>query len=167
MPKGHYTRQRKSVLERILEQIEVQSNGCWWWTGLLSDQGYARIRIQRVTYKVHRVFYGLQNGVIPEGHDLDHTCHDPLTCYGGPSCLHRRCINSDHFTPVTPAINRSKNRSVGNRGYNAGSASFWRNRTHCKHGHEYTESNTVMVHNGKTMVRACMTCRQSRWCKYT
>lgn len=142
---------------RIMAQIEIQPNGCWWWTGLLSDQGYARIRINRRTVKVHRVLYEIVKGAIPDGLDLDHECHDPRTCLGGITCLHRRCINPDHLAPASRSVNVSKSRIVGNT--NSLYQQVRRAIQACPRGHLFTEENTRRDYKN---TRRCVECARVR-----
>ena len=84
------------------------ANDCWPWTGCIS-RGYGQIGRVRSEYGsklAHRVVYELLVGPIPNGLHLDHLCHtnDPI-CRGGPTCLHRRCVNPNHLEPVEPPEN--------------------------------------------------------------
>jgi hypothetical protein len=64
---------------------------------------------------------------IPAGLTVDHICNN------------RACIRYDHLEAVTQAEN---NRRAAER------------RTHCKNGHEYTESSTYH-HDGARYCRIC------------
>jgi len=107
------------VLERIEARTVRQENGCWHFTGSLY-KGYGQIQTgsnydgTRKPRQVHRVAYEILVGPIPEGLQLDHTCHndDPL-CPGGDVCLHRRCWNPAHLEPVTPGENTRRSSHVG------------------------------------------------------
>lgn len=101
----------------------------------------------------HRFSFALVHGPIREGLHIDHTCHtNDLSCAGGPTCPHRRCMNPRHMEPVTLIENVARGRSVS-----AVNAS----KTHCIHGHEFTPENTyrvVRVASGRVrrMCRACI-----------
>lgn len=128
--------------ERILSQVEKQPNGCWYWTGFITPQGYGTTSYhgERGT-PVHRAAYDLLVGPIPDGLTIDHLCHtQDKTCQGGKSCLHRRCINPDHLEPVTAVENTKR-----------GSSS---RRTHCPAGHPYDAENTL-VYEGRRFCREC------------
>lgn len=76
--------------------IEVDTAGCWLWTGSISSTGYGTHTYSgpsRRTVLAHRMVYELHRGTIPVGHDLDHLCR--VT----------RCVNPSHLEPVTPAEN--------------------------------------------------------------
>ncbi len=90
----------------LLQRMEPQPNGCIWFTGGLSPQGYGRTSREGRGVLAHRAAYELFVGPIPEGMEVDHLCHsnDP-SCPGGPTCLHRRCVNWEHLEPVNHATN--------------------------------------------------------------
>lgn len=137
--------ERAGVHDRLMSNVRVNATGCWKWTGFVNKQGYGRtyFRGNRST-PTHQAFYMLLVGPIPEGKILDHVCHThDMTCSGGPTCLHRRCVNPAHLEPVTNQENSS--RGVLGR------------RTHCPKGHPYDEENTL-VSNGR---RYCRTCQRA------
>jgi len=144
---------RKKTIEDRLFEVVVLENGCWEWQGYVYEKtGYGYLCVRRDgakrTPSAHRYFYEELVGTPPPGTDLDHTCHnDDLTCAGGPTCRHRRCVNPDHLDPVTPAVNISRGRGLAPK--NAA-------KTHCPEGHEYSEDNTYAL-EGK---RQCITCRK-------
>ena len=53
----------------------------------------------------HRVAYELTYGAVPDGLGLDHTCHDPHTCWLRDKCPHRSCCNPAHLEAVTQSVN--------------------------------------------------------------
>ena len=87
-------------------------DACWPWRGPLDEQGYGRWRQGGVDERAHREAYRRAVGEPPAGQVLDHRCHVPGTCSGGPSCPHRSCCNWTHLLPVT-------------NGENAGRSSRW------------------------------------------
>ncbi len=86
---------------------------CWVWTGRPTDRGYGRIRLSRVTTgvpaltkKAHVVAYCLDAGIgideIPEGKQVNHTCHN------------RPCVNPKHLYLGTHRENMRDRDIVGN-----------------------------------------------------
>jgi len=131
----------EKTLARIAEKFEVDENGCWLYTGGTNTTGYGRFWYNNATVYPHRLVYELTVGPIPEGLQIDHTCHT-VECREVP-CPHRRCINPDHLKPATCKANL-------NRGRNA-----LREKTHCPAGHEYTAENTYTQLTGGRRCRAC------------
>ena len=131
--------------ESVWESLDMGTpDECWPWTLSVDSGGYGRLWFGGRTHAAHRVAYELTFKPIPEGLEIDHTCHneDP-TCPGGPGCPHRRCCNPWHLEPVTPKQNGDRSRLTPQA------------RTHCPHGHPYEGSNLMILWNGG---RACRTC---------
>lgn len=101
---------------RLLSGIEVAPNGCWEWQGSVITSGYSQIMVGGCRQYVHRVSYETFRGPIPDGLDVDHVCHNrDLTCSGGFSCRHRRCINPEHLEAVTHRVNMLRARRAVRR----------------------------------------------------
>lgn len=144
--------QKPTVEERFWEKMD-KSGGCWLWTASTSTSGYGHFRYQGKIREAHLVSYMLCVGPIPEGKQLDHTCHtNDRTCTGGVGCLHRRCVNPDHLEPVTSLENSQR----GNSG------AHLRSRTQCPQGHEYTEANTYYAKRANGYNRMCRECGRTR-----
>ena len=124
---------------------------CWPWTGSRDGYGYGQISIKGKLLKPYRVAYEIVVGEIPDGAHIDHRCHDPLECQGGPGCPHRLCCNPSHMLPVEPEVNWGKTRA----------ASFQRQKTHCPQGHEYSLENTRRIPS-KPNYRYCRTCQREQ-----
>ncbi|MBY4212883.1 HNH endonuclease [Rhodococcus fascians] len=125
-------------------------NGCWEWTGSLTGQskrdpnsgGYGKFKTRdQRTVLSHRYSYELYVGLIGEGLTLDHLCRN------------RACCNPEHLEPVTQKVNSLRGESVG--AINA-------RKTHCIHGHEFTEENTRVYYHLGAAHRACKTCTKVR-----
>lgn len=122
------------------------TEGCWYWTGPLSKDGYGLTRStkHRGWMRAHRRIYELLVGPIPEGLTLDHECHNrDDTCPGGKDCFHRSCVRPDHLIPRLAGPNAVR----GVRHY--------ANATHCKHGHPFDEVNTYVDAEGRRWCRRC------------
>lgn len=126
-------------------------SGCWLWLGYVDKENYGRWRIPGSGNNptgAHQVAYALYKEQVPKGMQLDHTCHDPKTCAGGITCVHRRCVNPEHLVACTPKQNRSADRAISG-GWN-------RSKTHCNRGHEYSEENTWLTKQGHRLCKSCI-----------
>lgn len=86
-------------------QAAETSEGCWPWDGFITPQGYGQVRRNE---GAHRAAWAWDGNELPEFPDmqLDHTCHSrDLSCAGGPTCPHRRCVNPNHLEPVPAIVN--------------------------------------------------------------
>jgi hypothetical protein len=87
-------------------------------------------KVGRVTVTGHKWSYENFVGGVPVGRELDHTCHNGSGCVGGPTCVHRRCVNPWHVEPVKHLENYRRG--------NLGQAVV--EMTHCKRGHLFDET---------------------------
>jgi hypothetical protein len=120
---------------------------CYWPHGSIGRDGYQNVRVGDRMVGAHRLVYEVVHGPVPEGHVVDHTCHDPEVCEGGFDCPHRACINPRHVAAKTNAENTGAARSSRSR------------PTHCRRDHEFTDENT---YTDKTGRRHCRTCHRDR-----
>ena len=140
------------VLDRLIASLQSPNGeGCVTSTyAPCRSTGYAPMKWTKDKREIkryaHRILWINAHGPIPDGLVVDHMCHNRAladgTCVGGP-CRHRRCLNVDHMELVT----RGENVQRGSLGSHM--------RTHCKHGHEFTEENTYIWSDG---ARRCRTC---------
>lgn len=138
---GHYERWRKygdplggrprfeTIEDRFWAKV-AKTDGCWLWTGAIKENGYGVFGVANRNAHAHRWAYENTVGPIPTGLDLDHLCRV------------RHCVNPAHLEPVTRKVNL-------NRGRN-----YYRERTHCIRGHEFTPENTRRVGRHR-WCRAC------------
>lgn len=98
----------QSLFKRYWKYV-VKKDGCWWWAGAISDQGYTRIRYRRTMVGGHRVSWLIHNGNIPDGLFVLHRCDNPI------------CTNPDHLFLGTAGDNVRDARDKG-RSKNGGSA---------------------------------------------
>jgi hypothetical protein len=158
----------KPLIDRIMKRVSpCPFTGCWLFIGHLDTKGYAAITNEPGSknrlVRVHRETYKHFIGPIPEGLELDHTCHtNDLNCKGGASCPHRSCVNPAHLEPVTHEVNLARGREPDWRPSLGLAAERKRNLTHCKHGHEFTPENTKIRTKGGRLCLACKSEDQKR-----
>lgn len=136
--------------ERFWEKVyENETTGCWEWKAAGDDQGYGRFGIGRTVHLAHRVAYEALVGPIPAGLVTDHLCRNPA------------CVNPAHIEPVTHRENSRRGTGWGGRMGRAGRLAA---RTHCIHGHEFTDDNTYT--HPKRGTRECRACANERRARY-
>lgn len=129
--------------EKFLSCVKKKDNGCWEWQKSTA-KGYGRcnesVNGKRVQL-AHRYSYILFKGFIPQNKHLDHLCRN------------HGCVNPDHLEPVTNYENMMR----GNA-----SASINAKKTHCIHGHEFTDENTITRMRRGRLTRECRQCGRDR-----
>lgn len=136
-----------AALHVALEELTSLPSDCVVWTGTIDRYGYGRFGDRNA----HRVVFQTLVGPVPPGLQLDHLCHDPAACPGGPSCPHRRCVNPDHLQVTTHRENSLRGNSPAAQ--NA-------RQTSCLSGHDFTPENTRFA-QGRRFCRACDRRRQA------
>lgn len=94
----------------------------------------------------HVYSWELANGPVPAGMTIDHLCHTPESCAGGPACQHRRCVNPAHLTLATYRDNALRGSSP---------AAINARKTHCPRGHPLSGDNLFVNVRGARVCRAC------------
>jgi hypothetical protein len=142
---------RRGVCAPVEERLRRWSaidpaTGCHNWIGGLTPKGYGRMRAVvhgRVEWRAHRVAYAVRVGPIQDGLVIDHIYRN------------RGCCNPAHLRAVTPRVNALENSNV--RLIKNG------DKTHCKHGHEFTPENTMVRRDSRGgWQRSCRECSRSR-----
>jgi len=135
-------------LARFLSKVDQHElvDMCWIWQGATLAGGYGAFRYENETWYAHRWIYAYFFGAIPTKRVIHHECRN-LLCVNPH---HLKCISySDHNSSEHPRPTTNSFNSL---------------LTHCKHGHEFTESNTYKytTPNGLSR-RQCRECAKMRW----
>jgi hypothetical protein len=127
------------TLERFAAKVKLGNPaGCLRWT-TPNATGYGDFTLSGKRIGAHVASHLMFVGPVPEGWHVDHV--------RDRGCMHRDCVWWEHLEAVTPAENSRR-----------GNAGRWQaEKTHCKHGHEFTPDNIYWIGPEKTM-RACKTC---------
>ena len=75
-------------MERFMASLPPEEKGsdCWLWQGPVRSDGYGLLCLKRKRYRAHRVSWHLATELeIPEGMQINHTCHQPA------------CVRPDHL----------------------------------------------------------------------
>lgn len=132
------------ISTRILARA-TREDDCLRWTGYTMANGYGVISWHDSRWLVHRAIWTESMGPIPEGLTIDHLCRN------------RACVNVAHMEVVTRAENSERG-----GGLPAAWAKY-RERTHCKHDHEFTPENTRIGKDGHRICKACSRASWRRW----
>lgn len=73
---------------------------CIIWTGSPTTAGYGVVYVNKIPTPAHRYAWERENGPIPSGMLVDHTCHV------------RSCVNADHLRLATRAQNNAHRRGA-------------------------------------------------------
>lgn len=124
----------EAVMRRFWAKVVIDPSGHLLWTSTTNRGGYGMFRLGPRNLLAHRFAYEALVGPIPEGLQIDHLCRI------------RHCVAPNCLEPVTPRENTM--RSTGRSAINAA-------KTHCDHGHEFTEENTRRTSHGKRQCKEC------------
>ncbi|MFE7029474.1 hypothetical protein ACFU9Y_04125 [Streptomyces sp. NPDC057621] len=140
-------------------ESETADTDCWTWTAAHTKDGYGVFHLGGQKAQAHHVLWALEFGSPPafvygpngwERVHLGHQCHDrDKTCVGGPTCLHRACVNPEHLALQSA----SANVRAGHAGEHE------RRKTHCPSGHAYAEHGFSYADPSGTTRRYCRPCK--------
>ena len=128
------------TIQRFMDKVFIDiETDCWIWTAYCNKDGYGNFHYNKKMRRAHRFSFEYFKETIPIGLELDHLCRV------------RNCVNPFHLEPVTHQENTI-------RGIN-----FNKEKTYCKHNHEYNEENThyYITSKGHT-TRTCRKCDNMR-----
>lgn len=83
---------KTTLQERFWAKVE-KGPACWIWRGSMTHNGYGQISAHGRLTRAHRLMWEWQDGAIPEGMQVDHTCGA------------RSCVNPAHLRLVSPKQN--------------------------------------------------------------
>ena len=75
---------KEIIFERLYNKVE-KTDGCWFFRGAITSQGYGYLIINYRMKQAHRVAWELENGKIPDGLYVLHKCDNPI------------CVNPSHL----------------------------------------------------------------------
>jgi hypothetical protein len=114
---------------------------CWSWTAARNSCGYGSFWDGRAVVQASRFSWQLENGPIPAGLYVLHSCDNPP------------CVNPAHLFLGTQGDNVADRKAKGRRG-----GCLPANKTHCNHGHEFAGRN-IMWRWSKVDQRDYRSCR--------
>lgn len=115
---------------------------CLLWTGPLTRAGYGLVPYGGARLAAHRLAFRLAWGH-PQAATIDHLCHSASTaCRGGPTDLHRRCLEPEHLEAV----------ALGENGRRSNARDVW---PQCRRGHPWLRDQAVYDGCGR---RVCIDC---------
>lgn len=109
---------------RFFSYVE-KTEYCWNWIGgrKSKSEKYGAFSLHGKTILAHRVSFLIANRHLPAS-VLDHICRN------------QSCVNPSHLRPATMKQNAIEN--------SASASALNAQKTHCKHGHEFTFKNTYL-----------------------
>ena len=112
---------------------------CWEWVGAKDSSGYGNFTCSPSrTCKAHRFSFLLCFGwLLSHPYQIDHKCENTS------------CVRPSNLFCLLGKENNEKSNSA---------SAINKRKTHCKHGHEFSDENTIR-RNGK---RYCITCEKER-----
>ena len=94
----------EEAIANLENYMPITESGCHVYLGTVKNSGYANIKIEGKTYRLHRVSYEFYKGIIPENLLVRHTCD--IKC----------CINPAHLILGT---NKDNSKDMVRRGRSA------------------------------------------------
>jgi hypothetical protein len=125
---------------RFWSKVSVlRKNECWNWLSSISPNGYGKISRNNYPLSAH-----------VESYKYFHSDYDKNLCIDH-ICMNRKCVNPHHLRQVSFRDNCV---------YNSNSVSAKNlSKEECKHGHKFTDGNTIKKLKNGNIHRLCRICR--------
>lgn len=154
---------QSDLVERFWRNVDTSAgpDACWPWTGAVHPSGYGSIYVRGSKtrlHKVHRFSFELANGPIPDGMEVDHTCHTKDCPTPGWGDAHRKCCNPAHLEGVdhTRNVRRSQAPEKTVEYYKRYRAEV----THCPQGHPFEDNTQWRRTKEGYLARRCAECNR-------
>lgn len=135
----------KTIEQRFWEKVEmIPFHECWEWKAYRNNDNYGTFQIAtKKNVKAHRFSYELNNGPVPEGLCVCHTCDNP------------GCVRPNHLWLGTMKDNSKDMALKGRHGH--------QKKTHCRNGHIFNKVNArYFITNRGGNARSCRICEKLR-----
>ena len=118
---------------RFWQRVEFRPDGCWFWTGPPTTNGYGQVGLRPKVYRPHVLLWTEFHGEQPKGLHLHHTCGNKL------------CVNPGHLQLLTPKEHVYEHHRERNPQFD----------THCKRGHTREGNTYYRPSGGPPICRPC------------
>ena len=115
---------------------------CEMWSGAVQRNGYGYSYSGGRKIYAHRNAYEMNNGPIPEGAVIHHSCGERL------------CVNPNHLSMISDNNSHGALHSGLDHNENVD------HRKYCGRGHEFTEENTYIKNTKRGRWRKCRECHR-------
>ena len=126
---------RTPAVERFATKVMDVPDGCRLWMTGLSTKGYGKfLDEEHRTVPAHRWAWENEYGPLNSKLELHHKCGV------------KSCTRVEHLIPLNSKDHKAEHRV-----------------TQCKHGHFFTDENTIIRKNGRRTCRECNRTKSRNW----